>query len=61
MLGSSPGSNPTIAGDLFDEGNWGEEAVLNEYARRFRSHFDTSTQTRVHVLFGNHDLGFHYE
>ncbi|KJH53493.1 hypothetical protein DICVIV_00236 [Dictyocaulus viviparus] len=48
-------------GDLMDEGQWGDSSTFARYADRFESLFSTSSnEPEVHVLAGNHDLGFHY-
>ncbi|KAJ1368931.1 hypothetical protein KIN20_030291 [Parelaphostrongylus tenuis] len=48
-------------GDLMDEGQWGNRGIFTRYADRFDSLFgSTSSKPEVHVLAGNHDLGFHY-
>jgi len=48
-------------GDLFDEGKWCPPDEFDYYVSRFRSLFSVDTsETRVHVMAGNHDIGFHY-
>ncbi|VDM70832.1 unnamed protein product [Strongylus vulgaris] len=48
-------------GDLMDEGQWGNHYTFHKYADRFDSLFGFSEdKPEVHVLAGNHDLGFHY-
>uniref|UniRef100_A0A7I4XYS5 Metallophos domain-containing protein n=1 Tax=Haemonchus contortus TaxID=6289 RepID=A0A7I4XYS5_HAECO len=49
-------------GDLMDEGQWGDKATFHRYADRFDSLFGSTSSDGppVHVLAGNHDLGFHY-
>ncbi|RCN36100.1 hypothetical protein ANCCAN_18026 [Ancylostoma caninum] len=48
-------------GDLMDEGQWGDRDTFHRYADRFDSLFGSSgNKPEVHVLAGNHDLGFHY-
>ncbi|VDK74986.1 unnamed protein product [Cylicostephanus goldi] len=48
-------------GDLTDEGQWGDYYTFHKYADRFDSLFGFSgKRPEVHVLAGNHDLGFHY-
>ena len=50
-----------VTGDLFDEGKWCPPAEFESYVARFRSLFRVDTsKTRVHVMAGNHDIGFHY-
>ncbi|KAF8361559.1 hypothetical protein PRIPAC_88482, partial [Pristionchus pacificus] len=46
-------------GDLFDEGQWSNNFLLAEYADRFEDLFSCES-TKMVVLPGNHDLGFHY-
>ena len=51
----------SFLGDLFDEGKWCPPAEFESYVARFRSLFRVDTsKTRVHVMAGNHDIGFHY-
>ncbi|KAE9418006.1 hypothetical protein Angca_007412, partial [Angiostrongylus cantonensis] len=48
-------------GDLMDEGQWGDWSTFAKYADRFDSLFrSSSSKPEVHMLAGNHDLGFHY-
>ncbi|WKX91389.1 hypothetical protein Q1695_009885 [Nippostrongylus brasiliensis] len=48
-------------GDLMDEGDHSDWTSFNKYASRFDSLFGSSSgHPKVHVLAGNHDLGFHY-
>lgn len=48
-------------GDLFDEGKWCSPKEFDYYVSRFNSLFIVDkSQTRVHVMAGNHDIGFHY-
>ncbi|VDL75945.1 unnamed protein product [Nippostrongylus brasiliensis] len=48
-------------GDLMDEGDHSDWTSFNKYANRFDSLFGSSSgHPKVHVLAGNHDLGFHY-
>ncbi|KHJ85637.1 hypothetical protein OESDEN_14632 [Oesophagostomum dentatum] len=50
-----------LLGDLMDEGQWGDYATFHRYADRFESLFGSnSDKPEIHVLAGNHDLGFHY-
>ncbi|KAK6049871.1 hypothetical protein COOONC_12623 [Cooperia oncophora] len=50
-------------GDLMDEGQWGDWTAFHRYADRFDSLFGSTSSDgpSVHVLAGNHDIGFHYE
>jgi len=47
-------------GDLFDEGLWCPPAEFEYYVQRFHSLFPSGKDTRIHVVPGNHDMGFHY-
>lgn len=48
-------------GDLMDEGQWGDWSTFARYSDRFDFLFRSSSdKPEVHVLAGNHDLGFHY-
>ena len=61
-------------GDLFDEGLWCPPAEFEYYVKRcqknrggrfyalfrFHSLFPSGKESRIHVLPGNHDMGFHY-
>jgi predicted MPP superfamily phosphohydrolase len=47
-------------GDLTDEGQWCSDPEWNTTIQRFHSIFSTSSDTRLYVLAGNHDVGFHY-
>lgn len=44
-----------------DEGQWSDWDTFHRYADRFDSLFGSSSgRPQLHVLAGNHDLGFHY-
>merc|ERR1712179_685149 len=48
-------------GDLFDEGKWCPPEEFDYYVARFTSLFSVDrSKTEVHVMAGNHDIGFHY-
>eukprot|EP00092_Neocalanus_flemingeri_P007089 GFUD01007659.1.p1 GENE.GFUD01007659.1~~GFUD01007659.1.p1 ORF type:complete len:358 (-),score=59.39 GFUD01007659.1:8-1081(-) len=48
-------------GDLFDEGKWCPPQEFDYYVRRFQSLFSVDeAKTKIHVMAGNHDIGFHY-
>lgn len=48
-------------GDLFDEGKWCPPEEFAAYVERFRRLFAVDpTVTKVGVVAGNHDIGFHY-
>ena len=50
-----------VAGDLFDEGKWCPPEEFDYYVRRFHSLFSVDPDyTTIHVMAGNHDIGFHY-
>ncbi|CAL7935914.1 unnamed protein product [Xylocopa violacea] len=49
-----------ILGDLFDEGEWSDPAEFEEYLRRFHALFAVPKDMYLHVVAGNHDIGFHY-
>ncbi|KAK6641142.1 hypothetical protein RUM44_012851 [Polyplax serrata] len=49
-----------ILGDLFDEGQWCNEAQFQEYVSRFLSLFHVPDTIKLYVVPGNHDIGFHY-
>lgn len=49
-----------FTGDLLDEGQYVGEADFESYVSRFHSLFSTPKETQVHVVPGNHDMGFHY-
>ena len=48
-----------ILGDLFDEGQWSDEAEFQRLQQRLHSLFPVANDRLVAVA-GNHDLGFHY-
>jgi hypothetical protein len=56
--------NPNFAvilGDLTDEGKWCSNQEWEYYTERANQVFSTSTfDTKLFVLVGNHDVGFHY-
>lgn len=47
-------------GDIFDEGKWCSQEEFDRYVLRFHDLFYVSKGTKVFVLEGNHDIGFHY-
>lgn len=47
-------------GDVFDEGQWCSSTEFENYMRRFYSLFYVPKDTRLYVVAGNHDMGFHY-
>ncbi|XP_022127911.2 metallophosphoesterase 1 isoform X1 [Pieris rapae] len=50
-----------ILGDIFDEGKWSSQKEFNEYVERFKKLFEIPKGTTLHVVAGNHDIGFHYK
>lgn len=49
-----------ITGDLFDEGLWADREEFQATVGRFNSMFQVPSETQLHVVVGNHDIGFHY-
>ncbi|XP_070172696.1 per1-like protein PGAP5 [Polyergus mexicanus] len=49
-----------VLGDVFDEGQWCSSTEFENYIRRFHSLFYVPKDTRLYVVAGNHDMGFHY-
>ncbi|XP_035227272.1 metallophosphoesterase 1-like isoform X2 [Stegodyphus dumicola] len=49
-----------ILGDIFDEGYHCSEEEFNNYVKRFHSLFSVPENTKLYVVIGNHDIGFHY-
>ncbi len=50
-----------ILGDIFDEGLWASDQHFNQYVHRFHQLFYVdSSYTKLYVVVGNHDIGFHY-
>lgn len=47
-------------GDVFDEGQWCSSTEFENYIQRFNSLFYVPKDTRLYVVAGNHDMGFHY-
>ena len=46
---------------MFDEGKWCPPEEFDYYVRRFQSLFYVDeAKTKIHVMAGNHDIGFHY-
>ncbi|PAA68219.1 hypothetical protein BOX15_Mlig000731g1 [Macrostomum lignano] len=50
-----------ILGDLFDEGKWADDFEFRHHLARFRRMFRVPDGTRLLVVAGNHDIGFHYD
>ncbi|KAJ2953794.1 hypothetical protein O0L34_g1422 [Tuta absoluta] len=50
-----------VLGDLFDEGNWCGSKEFKDYVERFKRMFAVPADTKMHLVVGNHDIGFHYE
>ncbi|CAN7992005.1 unnamed protein product, partial [Ixodes hexagonus] len=47
-------------GDVFDEGQWSNDEEFDTYMERFWDLFYVPRGTKVIVVAGNHDIGFHY-
>ncbi|KAI6179384.1 Metallophosphoesterase 1 [Aphelenchoides besseyi] len=47
-------------GDLFDEGQWGDDNQFERYVDRFNSLFYVNEKVKRYTVVGNHDIGFHY-
>ena len=46
---------------MFDEGKWCPPEEFEYYVSRFHSLFSVDPDTTtIHVMAGNHDIGFHY-
>ena len=56
--------NPELVfflGDVFDEAKWCGKDEFEDYLRRFKTLFHHDPRkTKVYVVAGNHDVGFHY-
>lgn len=50
-----------IMGDIFNEGEYVDDEYFVKYMNRFHELFDTSDETIVYSIIGNHDIGFHKE
>ncbi|XP_050681393.1 metallophosphoesterase 1 homolog [Leptidea sinapis] len=48
-----------VLGDLFDEGEWTDNKQFNNYVERFYRLFTVPKDIKMHVVVGNHDIGFH--
>ena len=48
-----------VAGDLFDEGKWCNDREFNYHMARFSKMFRRGLHNNMHILVGNHDVGFH--
>jgi metallophosphoesterase superfamily enzyme len=48
-------------GDVTDEGKWCSDKEWEMTVNRFHSLFSIPTDTKLYVLAGNHDIGFHYD
>ncbi|KAF7281359.1 hypothetical protein GWI33_004842 [Rhynchophorus ferrugineus] len=49
-----------VLGDLLDEGSFCSDAEFQYYIGRFYSLFYVPDTTQMHIVVGNHDIGFHY-
>lgn len=50
-----------VLGDLTDKGQWHSDRQWNRTIQQFHSIFNIPSNTRLYVLPGNHDIGFHHE
>ncbi|KAJ8042137.1 Metallophosphoesterase 1 [Holothuria leucospilota] len=48
-----------ILGDVTDEGKWENQEQFNETMARFAKMFSVPDYVELHVVAGNHDIGFH--
>ena len=48
-------------GDVTDEGKWCSDQEWESTVQRFHSLFAVPSETKLYVLAGNHDVGFHYD
>ncbi|KAI0225636.1 Metallophosphoesterase 1 [Lamellibrachia satsuma] len=48
-----------VLGDLFDEGKWCNDREFNYHVARFSRMFRRGLHNNMHILVGNHDVGFH--
>ncbi|ESO98308.1 hypothetical protein LOTGIDRAFT_213926 [Lottia gigantea] len=49
-----------VLGDLLDEGKWCLESEFRYHVERFYKMFSVHSKTELHLVAGNHDMGFHY-
>ncbi|GLV41541.1 Post-GPI attachment to proteins 5 [Carabus blaptoides fortunei] len=49
-----------ILGDITDEGLWCSDTEFQTYVDRFHQLFAVPEATKLYVVVGNHDIGFHY-
>ncbi|XP_050303617.1 metallophosphoesterase 1-like [Anthonomus grandis grandis] len=49
-----------VLGDLLDEGQICNDVEFDYYIRRFYDLFKLPKDIQMHVVVGNHDIGFHY-
>ncbi|XP_002735105.1 metallophosphoesterase 1-like [Saccoglossus kowalevskii] len=49
-----------VLGDLLDEGKWASDQEFHDSVGRFKWMFRHSEDAQLHVVVGNHDIGFHY-
>lgn len=50
-----------IMGDLTDEGKWCSDLEWKYYENRVHELFYTDSNTKLLIVVGNHDIGFHYD
>lgn len=49
-----------ILGDITDEGLWCSDDEFQSYVKRFHKLFSVPDNTKMYIVVGNHDIGFHY-
>ncbi|RNA02627.1 Metallophosphoesterase 1, partial [Brachionus plicatilis] len=50
-----------IMGDITDEGKWCSDKEWTYYEKRVKELFYTGEKTKLLLIVGNHDIGFHYD
>lgn len=48
-----------VSGDVFDEGEWSNEKQFKDYVELFYRLFAVPSDVSMHIVAGNHDIGFH--
>lgn len=48
-------------GDVFDEGEWANKKQFDDYVQRFYRYFSVPGDVDLHIVAGNHDIGFHHK
>lgn len=49
-----------FVGDITDEGLWCSDEEFQGYVKRFHKLFSVPDSTKMYIVVGNHDIGFHY-